>query len=228
MQSRGAFSVRVLSRALRGASTKTWIAGCATPIFCASISRRSSAAHSNMSDKVGSVPRSNVQTGDILARRGMLPAFFSVKGRAKERYKMMSTEKIEIPLQGEDGSKGVASQLHDEKYVVFTSVKPESAVELSNKMRNSRLEPGDYKNIYKATTEERSGWNSLMAKIKLEDPNVPEKILPYSHCNWLLSKNLETSCPKLYDLLINTNGSIVVADCTKQLLEELYGNNKML
>ena len=56
MQSRGAFSVRVLSRALRGASTKTWIAGCATPISARPFARRSSAAHSNMSDKVGNVP----------------------------------------------------------------------------------------------------------------------------------------------------------------------------
>ena len=56
MQSRGAFSVRVLSRALRGASTKTWIAGCATPISERAFARRSSAAHSNMSDKVGNVP----------------------------------------------------------------------------------------------------------------------------------------------------------------------------
>ena len=35
MQSRGAFSIRVLVRALSGASFKTLIAGCATPIFCA-------------------------------------------------------------------------------------------------------------------------------------------------------------------------------------------------
>ena len=36
----------------------TLIAGCATPIFARAIARRSSAAHSNMSDKVGNVPLS--------------------------------------------------------------------------------------------------------------------------------------------------------------------------
>ena len=62
-----------------------WIAGCATPIFCANICAKIRAAHSNMSDKVGNVPRPNVQTGDVLTLRGMLPAFFSVKGMGKRK-----------------------------------------------------------------------------------------------------------------------------------------------
>ena len=53
MQSRGAFSIRVLVRALSGASFKTLIAGCATPIFCASICAKIRAAHSKVGDKVG-------------------------------------------------------------------------------------------------------------------------------------------------------------------------------
>lgn len=72
MQSRGAFSVRVLSRALRGASTKTWIAGCATPIFCASICAKIRTAHSSMSDKVGNVPLFySVREGGANKMRGM-------------------------------------------------------------------------------------------------------------------------------------------------------------
>ena len=44
------------SQALSGASYKTLIAGCATPISARAFARRSSAAPSNMSDKVGNVP----------------------------------------------------------------------------------------------------------------------------------------------------------------------------
>ena len=51
MQSCGAFSIRVLLRALSGASFKTLIAGCATPISAREIARRSAAAHTNRGDK---------------------------------------------------------------------------------------------------------------------------------------------------------------------------------
>lgn len=56
MQSCGAFSIRVLLRALSGASFKTLIVGCATPIFCACLCAKIRAAHSNGSDKVEGVP----------------------------------------------------------------------------------------------------------------------------------------------------------------------------
>lgn len=55
MQSRGAFSIRVLLWALSGASPKTLIAGCATPISSRASARRFVAAHSNMSEKVRNV-----------------------------------------------------------------------------------------------------------------------------------------------------------------------------
>ena len=53
------------------ASIKTLIAGCATPIFCASISAKIRAAHSNMSDKVGDVPSFySVREGGTNRERG--------------------------------------------------------------------------------------------------------------------------------------------------------------
>ena len=71
MQSRGAFSIVVFLWALSGASFKTLIAGCATPISARAFARRSSAAHSSMSDKVGDVPLSySVREGGTNIVRG--------------------------------------------------------------------------------------------------------------------------------------------------------------
>lgn len=162
------------------------------------------------------------------------PRFVAAAQRGKEqgerrvKGKEMISENVGLS-RGENESRDLAAKSHYEKYVLFLSVEAKAAVAISEKLSSfARLESEDYKKIFRATTEERSRWECLLGRIRLDrlKPNVPEKILPYSYCNLLLSqkqKNYET-CPKLYDLITEYTGSVVIAKYSKELCERLYSN----
>lgn len=158
----------------------------------------------------------------------MTPAFFSVKDKAQERYKTMPTESMEVPLHDEDGLREAVNTAQHGKYVVFLSVKAEAAVALSEKLRISHLESQDYENILKGTTETATRWDRLLKMIKLDPrhPKTPERILPDAYCDYLVSKKCEyyDISPKFYDLIIQHHGSVVTAECTKELQRELLSN----
>ena len=133
-------------------------------------------------------------------------------------------------LCGENEPRDLVAKSHCEKYVVFLSVEANAAGAISEKLSSfGSLESEDYKEIFRATTEEREKWNRMLSMIKSDrlKPKTPEKILPHQYCDLLLSareKNYEI-CPRLYDLIITEyTGSIVIAKYSKELCERLYSN----
>ena len=140
----------------------------------------------------------------------------------------MINENAELS-RGENESRDLAAKSHYEKYVLFLSVEARAAVAISEKLSSfGSLESEDYKQIFRATTEEGEKWNRMLSMIKSDrlKPNTPEKILPHQYCDLLLSareKNYEI-CPRLYDLITEYAGSIVIAKYSKELCERLYSN----
>lgn len=140
----------------------------------------------------------------------------------------MINENAELS-RGENESRDLAAKSHYEKYVLFLSVEAKAAVAISEKLSSfGSLESEDYKQIFRATTEEGEKWNRMLSMIKSDrlKPNTPEKILPHQYCDLLLSareKNYEI-CPRLYDLITEYTGSIVIAKYSKELCERLYSN----
>lgn len=157
----------------------------------------------------------------------MPPAFFSVKRRAKERYKMMPTENVEVPLHGEDGLNEAMGATQNKRYVVFLSVKPEAADALSKKLRTSCLESQDYECIFNATTEEADRWNRLQKQVELDSshPETNGRILSCAYCDFAVSKKdvYYNISRRFYDFIVQHPGIILVAGCTKEFEKELLG-----